>query len=72
VGELPPDVKELPSSRGVPAADRWERADVVRVLFAARSVKVGVAKNFADEGCRLGADGGVSVMRRVRARILDM
>jgi hypothetical protein len=72
VGELPPDVKELPSSRCVPAADRRERAEVVKVLFAARSVKVGVAKKLADDGCRLGADGGVSVMRRVRARILDM
>jgi hypothetical protein len=72
VRELPPDVRELPPSRFVPAADGGERAEVVKVPLARRSVKVGVAKKLADDGCGLGADGGVLVIRRVRARILTM
>ena len=65
-------MRELPPSRCVPAADGGERAEVVKVPLARRSVKVGVAKKLADEGGRLEADGGVLVIRKVRARILDM
>ena len=62
--ELAHDVKELPSSRCESAADGGELADVVKMPFPRRSVKVDVVKKLADDvrvlaavGCVLEARG---------------
>src|ERR1700722_7245234 len=60
VRELSHDMRELPPSRCELAADRGELADVVKMPFPRRSVKVGVAKRLAaDAGSLVAVGGGV-------------